>query len=141
MNRTRVTLSAVLALACLAAGCAHYTSYVRQDDGTYREQTGWLLRPMTLTDFRSFTCDKDYMVATTHLDVTYGWPKGKGAFSKDFNTIEFEGEKVKCKVVGRGLTVNGQSFGEFQEGDRVRIAPDGRVFVNDVERPAAGKAA
>ncbi|MBU2025796.1 hypothetical protein KJ912_03600, partial [Patescibacteria group bacterium] len=53
-----------MTLVWLAAGCAHYTSYVRQDDGTYREKTGWLLRPMTLTDFRSFTCDKDYMVAS-----------------------------------------------------------------------------
>ncbi|MFH1417128.1 MAG: hypothetical protein ABII12_02430 [Planctomycetota bacterium] len=141
MNRTRITVSIALTLVWLAAGCAHYTSYVRQDDGTYREKTGWLLRPMTLTDFRSFTCDKDYMVASEHLGVTYGWPKGKGMISEDFNEIEFEGEKIKCKIVGCGLTVNGKSFGEFQAGDRVRIAPDGRVFVNDVERPATGKAA
>ncbi len=140
MNRTRITLSAVLVFAWLTVGCAHYTSYVRQDDGTYHEKTGWLLRPMTLTDFRSFSCDKDHMVASDHLGVIYGWPKGKGMISEDFNEIEFTGEKVKCKVVGRGLAVNGQSFGEFEKGDRVRIESDGRVFVNDIERPAAGKA-
>ncbi len=137
MNKTRITVFVSLVLVWMVAGCAHYKSYVKQDDGTYRERTVWVTRPLTLTDFRSFTCDKDYMVASKHLDVTYGWPKGKGMISEDFNEIEFEGEEVKCKVVGRGLTVNGQSFGEFEKDDCVRITSDGRVFV---ERRAAGEA-
>lgn len=48
----------------------------------------------------------------------------------------FEGNNVDCSVVERRLIINGRLFGEFEEGDRVRITGDGKVFVNDVEQKA-----
>ena len=52
----------------------------------------------------------------------------------EFRCIVFPGRNLNCKVVGRTLTINGRSFGEFKEGDRIHIMPDGKVLVNDAER-------
>ena len=76
------------------------------------------------------------MVACTHYGVTYEWPKGKGSLSKDYQEIHFQGDKIRCQVTKRRLTIDGASFGEFSDGDRVRITSGGHVFVNDKERKA-----
>jgi hypothetical protein len=134
MARTLMTLSLTFVLALSTAGCAVATVGVRQDDGTYRttkELVWW-----SSDSYRSFTCEDDYMVATTMSDVTYEWPTGKGRFP-DWETITFNGDAMRCEVRERTLTINGRRYGEFEKGDRVRITPDARVLVNGVERPVA----
>jgi hypothetical protein len=132
MNKEQNAILIILIFCLLTAGCAKSTVRVRQNDGTYRTSTHLIFQP----DFadRSFSSSSDYMISTGFDDVTYIWPKGKGNFSKNSNEITFEGKNISCSVVERRLTINGRRIGEFDEGDRVRITGDGKVFVNDVER-------
>jgi hypothetical protein len=132
MNKEQNAILIILIFCLLTAGCAKSTFRVRQNDGTYRTSTHLIFQP----DFadRSFSSSSDYMISTGFDDVTYIWPKGKGNFSKNSNEITFEGKNISCSVVERRLTINGRRIGEFDEGDRVRITGDGKVFVNDVER-------
>lgn len=136
MNKKRTAIMKILMPCLLAAGCAQSTVRTKQKDGTYRTSTHLIFQP----DFadRSFSSGKDYMVSTGFNDVTYIWPQGKGNFSRNFNEISFKGKSVDCTVTERRLTINGRTVGQFDEGDRVRIAGDGKVFVNDVELKASG---
>jgi hypothetical protein len=131
MNKKRTVIVITLMLVLLAAGCAKSTVRVRQDNGTYRTSTHLVFYP----DFadRSFRSSEDYMISTGFNDVTYIWPQGKGNFSKNFNEITFKGNNISCSVVERRLTIDGRQIAEFNEGDKVRITGDGKVFVNDVE--------
>jgi len=136
MKKKRTAIVSILTLCLLAAGCAKSTVRVRQNEGTYRTSTHLILQP----DFadRSFSSSGDYMLSTEFNDVTYIWPEGKGSLSKKLNEISFEGKSINCSVVERRLTINGRRAGEFDEGDRVRITGDGKVFVNDVELKSPG---
>ena len=136
MNKKLTAIVTILILFLLAAGCAKSTVSTKQNDGTYRATTHLVFQP----DFadRSFSSSTDYMVSTGFNDATYVWPKGKGNFSKNFNEIRFEGKSIKCTVVERRLTINGRPVGQFEEGDRVRITGDGKVFVNNVELKSPG---
>lgn len=134
MNTRRTVLGVMLVVAMLAGGCVQATVGVRQDDGTYK-YTRELIPRSSFDDLDSFKCERDYDVASTMHGVQYAWPKGRGSLV-DYEMIVFDGKGLHCEVKERSLTVNGQSFGEFDAGDRVRIAPDGRVYVNDVERPS-----
>ena len=131
MNEKLTAIVTILILFLLAAGCAKSTVSTKQNDGTYRATTHLVFQP----DFadRSFSSSNDYMVSTGFSDVTYVWPQGKGNFSKNFNEISFKGKSIDCTVVERRLTINGRPAGQFEQGDRVRITGDGKVFVNDVE--------
>ena len=131
MNKKRTTIVTILIFIVLAAGCSQNTVRERQDDGTYRTSTHLIFYP----DFadRSFKSSVDYMISTEFDGVTYIWPAGKGEFSKISNEITFEGKNINCNVVERRLTINGSRIFEFEEGDRVRITGNGKVFVNDVE--------
>lgn len=126
-----------LMFGLLATGCAQVTSRVRQNDGTYREYKVLVLRSDLMPD-RSFSSDQDYMVATEFHGVTYAWPQGKGSLSENFEKVSFQGRRINCTVVGRRLSVNKLRFAEFEQGDRVRITRDGKVFVNDIEREPLG---
>jgi hypothetical protein len=136
MNIKQKMLTAFLMPGLLIAGCAQVTTRVRQDDGTYRTSKRLVFR----SDLpgRSFSSEGDDMVATVFHKVTYTFPKGKGSYSKNFDRISFEGRQVKCSIIGRELTVNELRFGEFEEGDLVRITYDGKVFVNDIEHKPLG---
>jgi len=131
MSNKQAAIVITLMLCVMAAGCAQSEVSTKQNDFTYRATTHLVFQP----DFadRSFSSSTDYMVSTGFNDVTYIWPKGKGNFSKNFNEIGFEGKSIKCTVVERRLTINGRPAGQFDEGDRVRITGNGKVFVNDVE--------
>ena len=131
MNKKQNAILIILIFCLLAVGCAKSTVHVRQDDGMYRTSTHLIFQP----DFadRSFSSSSDYMISTGFNNVTYIWPQGKGNFSKDSNEITFEGKNISCNVVERRLTINGSRILEFDEGDRVCITGDGKVFVNDVE--------
>ena len=129
-------LGAVVLVALLAAGCAHRipaTTRVRQDDGTYKISRGMVVMP-SLDDALSFVCKNDYDVVTMMYGVEYAWPKGRGSIV-DHERISFEGRGLRCGVHQRTLTANGKVFDDFIAGDSVRVAPDGRVFVNEIERP------
>lgn len=136
MNRSQTAVALFLMFGLLMAGCTQVKTRVRQDDGTYREQKRTVLR----SDLPglSFTCDEDYMVVHEIQGVTYTWPKGRGSLARNFNEITFENSRISCRVVGRELWVNESRFAAFEKGDRVRIAGDGKVFVNDVERKPLG---
>jgi hypothetical protein len=121
-----------LMFCLLAAGCAQSTDSVGQNDSAYRASTQLIFYP-GFAD-RSFKSSEDYTISTTFDGVTYIWPEGKGNFSKDTNEITFEGKNINCNVAKRRLTINGSRIIEFEEGDKVRITGDGKVFVNDVER-------
>jgi hypothetical protein len=136
MNNKQMTTAAFLVLSLLLAGCAQVTTRIRQEDGTYRTSRRVVFRSDLPS--RSFTSEGDDRVATEFHDVTYSFPKGKGSFSKDFDKIDFEGSQIKCRIVGRELTVNDVRFAGFEKGDLVRITSDGRVLVNDVERQPLG---
>jgi len=136
MDRRQTMLAAFLALGLLVTGCAHVTTRVRQEDGTYRTSKHWVLRS-SLFD-RSFSSKEDYMVAHEIHGVTYAWPEGQGSLSPKFDEISFQGREIKCRVVGRQLTVNDVQFVEFEKGDQVRITAEGKVFVNDSERKPLG---
>lgn len=136
MNKKQTMVGAFVMLGLLMAGCAQVTTRVRQNDGTYREYKRLVFRSDLPS--RSFSSEGDDMEATDFHNVTYTFPQGKGSFSKKFDEISFQGRKVKCSIVGRELTVNELRFGEFEKGDRVRIASDGKVFVNDIEREPLG---
>jgi hypothetical protein len=117
------------------AGCATATVSVRQPDGTYRttnELVWW-----SPDDVRSFECQDDYMVATEMWDVTYELPKGTGHFP-NLETMTFEGQGIDCEVQlsDRTLTLNGEHYGPFDPGDRVRITPDAQVLTNGFDTPA-----
>ena len=129
-------LTAFLMLGLLIAGCAQVTTRVRQDDGTYRTSKRLVFR----SDLpgRSFSSEGDDMIATEFHNVTYTFPKGKGSYSQNFDRISFEGQQVKCSIVGRELTVNDLRFREFEKGDFVRITDHGKVFVNDSEHEPLG---
>ena len=131
MSKKRTAILTILMLCLLAAGCAQSKVSTKQNDVTYRATTHLVFQP----DFadRSFSSSNDYMVSTGFNDVTYVWPKGKGNFSKNFNEIRFKGKSIDCTVVERRLTINGRPAGQFDEGDRVRITGNGKVFVNGVE--------
>ncbi len=131
MSKKRTAIVIILMLCLLAAGCAQSKVSTKQNDVTYRATTHLVFQP----DFadRSFSSSNDYMVSTGFNDVTYVWPKGKGNFSKNFNEIRFKGKSIDCTVVERRLTINGRPAGQFDEGDRVRITGNGKVFVNGVE--------
>ncbi|OHB82681.1 MAG: hypothetical protein A2Z38_11285 [Planctomycetes bacterium RBG_19FT_COMBO_48_8] len=131
MNKKRTAIVITLMLGLLAAGCAQSTANVSRNEGTHSTSMHLILRPDSAD--RSFSSSNDYMVSTGFNDVTYVWPKGKGSFSKNFNEITFKGKNLSCSIVERRLTINGRRIGEFDEGDRVRITGDGKVFVNDVE--------
>jgi hypothetical protein len=131
MNKKRTAIVTILMLGLLAAGCAKSTVSVRRNESTYRTSTHLILQP-DVAD-RSFRSSQDYMLSTEFNDVTYIWPEGKGNLSKKSNEISFEGKSISCSVVERRLTINGRMIGEFEEGDRVRISGEGKVFVNDVE--------
>ena len=126
----------LLTLVLLAAGCAQSTISVRQNDSITRTTTHLIFQP----DFadRSFSSSTDYMFSTEFNDVTYIWPQGKGNFLRKSNEINFEGKSINCSVVERRLSINGSRIAEFDEGDRVRITGDGKVFVNDVELKSPG---
>ena len=132
MNKKRTTIITILIFIVLAAGCSQNTVRERQDDVSYRTSTHLIFYP----DFadRSFKSSEDYMISTEFDDVIYIWPAGKGEFSKISNEISFEGKNINCSVVEHRLNINGSRIFEFDEGDRVRITSDGKVFVNDVER-------
>ena len=136
MNKKQSMVAAFLMLVLLIAGCAQVTTHVRQNDGTYRTSKRLVLR----SDLPSLSISSkgDDMEATEFHNVIYTFPQGKGSFSKNFDEISFQGRKVKCSIVGRELTINELRFGEFEEGDRVRISSDGKVFVNDIERKPLG---
>ena len=136
MYKKRTVIVTILMLGLLAAGCAKSTVRAKQNDGTYCITTHLILQP-DVAD-RSFRSSKDYMLSTAFNDVTYIWPEGKGNLSKKLKEISFEGKSINCSVVERRLTINGRRIGEFDEGDRVRITGDGKVFVNDVEFKTPG---
>lgn len=131
MNKKQKAIMILLMLGLLVAGCAQSTDQVRQNDGTYRTSTHLIFYP----DFadRSFSSSENYMISIEFDDVTYVWPAGKGEFSRISNEITFNGENIECNIVERRLTINEGRIFEFDEGDRVRITGDGKVFVNDVE--------
>ena len=131
MARTLMMLSLAFVVAWFAAGCTTATVSVRQPDGTYR--TSKELIWWTPDSYRSFECQEDYMVATSMWGVTYEWPKGKGHLV-NLESTSFTGDGIECQTHQRMLTLNGQEYGEFEEGDRIRITPDARVLVNGVER-------
>jgi len=137
MSNKQRTVAAFLMLSLLLAGCAQVTTRVRREDGTYRTSKRLVFRSDLPS--RSFSSEGDDRVATEFQNVTYSFPRGKGSFSKDFDRIDFEGQQVKCGIVGRELTVNDLRFAELKKGDRVRITGDGKVFVNDVARPPLGE--
>jgi intein/homing endonuclease len=120
MNKKRTAIVIILMLCLLTAGCAKSTVRVKQNNGTYRTSTHLIFQ-------------RDFVVSTGYNDVTYVWPQGKGNFSRKFNKISFEGKSINCSVVERRLTINGRQIVEFEQGDRVRITGDGKVFVNDAE--------
>jgi len=136
MSKKRTVIVIILMLCLMAAGCAQSKVSTKQNDGTYRATTHLIFQP----DFadRSFSSSTDYMVSTGFNDVTYVWPKGKGSFSRKFNEISFEGKSIKCTVVEQCLTINGRTVSEFEQGDRVRITGNGKIFVNDVELKSPG---
>jgi len=136
VSKKRTAIVTILMLCLLAAGCAKSAVRAKKNDGTYRTTTHLILQP----DFadRSFSSSGDYMLSTEFNDVTYVWPEGKGDLSKKSNEIRFEGKSINCSIVERRLTINGRRIGEFDEGDRVRITGDGKVFVNDVELRSPG---
>ena len=136
MNKKQKVIVISLILGLLVAGCAQSTDQVRQNDGTYRTSTHLIFYP----DFadRSFKSSEDYMISTAFDNITYVWPEGKGNFSKNSNEITFEGKNINCSIVERRLTINGSRIFEFEEGDRVRITGDGKVFVNNVELKPPG---
>jgi len=136
MSKKRTAIVIILMLCLLAAGCAQSKVSTKQNDVTYRATTHLIFQP----DFadRSFSSSTDYMVSTGFNDVTYVWPKGKGSFSRKFNEISFEGKSIKCTVVEQCLTINGRTVSEFEQGDRVRITGNGKIFVNDVELKSPG---
>jgi hypothetical protein len=123
----------MIAAGLVTAGCAHSTVYVKQKDGTVDKSTEVLWWPSASRD-TTFSTDEDYVVATRLGGVTYEWPKGAVSL-EGMNQIRFEGDAIRCQIDQRRLSVDGRSFGDFQKGDRVRITPDGRVFVNETERP------
>jgi len=131
MSKKQKAIVILLILGLLVTGCAQSTVRDRQDDDTYRTSTHLIFYP----DFadRSFSSSEDYMISTEFDDVTYVWPAGKGNFSKISNEITFNGENIRCNVVERRLTINGSRIFEFEQGDRVRITGDGKVFVNNIE--------
>lgn len=131
MNKKRTAIVITLILCLLAAGCTKSMVSTEQDEGTYRASTHMIIQP-GFAD-RSFSSSKDYMFSTEFNDVTYIWPRGEGNFSKNTSQISFEGTTIKCSVIERKLSINGRRIAEFEEGDRVRITGDGKVFVNDVE--------
>lgn len=131
MKNKRTAFVTILILGLMAAGCAQSTIRTKQNVGMYRATTHLVFLP-NFAD-RSFSSSTDYLVSTGFNDITYIWPKGKGNFSKNFNEIRFKGESIDCTVVERRLTINGRPAGLFDEGDRVRITGEGKVFVNDVE--------
>jgi hypothetical protein len=136
MNKKQNAILIILIFCLLAVGCAKSTVRVRQNDGMYSTSTHLIFQP----DFadRSFSSSSDYMISTEFGNVTYIWPEGRGNFSKNSNEITFNGKNISCIVVECRLTINGSRIGEFDEGDRVRITGDGKVFVNDVEFKAPG---
>lgn len=136
MNNKQMATAGFLVLSLLLAGCAQVTTRIRQEDGTYRTSKRLVFRSDLPS--RSFTSEGDDRVATEFHDVTYSFPKGKGSFSKDFDKIDFEGSQIKCRIVGRELTVNDVRFAGFEKGDLVRITSDGSVLVNGVERQPLG---
>lgn len=134
MTRKIILLSLMCAFAFVIVGCVVATVTVRQDDGTHktsREIIWW-----SSDSWRSFECQKDYMVASDFQGVTYEWPTGKGHMP-DLQTITFEGEGIECVVKNRTMILNDNKYGAFKEGDKVRITPDAKVLVNDVEHPPA----
>jgi hypothetical protein len=136
MNNKRTAIVIILTLCLLAGGCGQSTVHVKQDEDTYSTSMHMIFQP----DYadRSFSTSKDYMLSTEFNDVTYIWPEGKGSFSRKLKEISFEGKSIKCSVIERQLKINGRQIGEFEEGDRVRITGDGKVFVNDVELKSPG---
>jgi hypothetical protein len=131
MDNKRIAIVIILTLCLLAGGCAQSTAHVKQDEDTYGTSMHMIFQP----DYadRSFSISKDYMLSTEFNDVTYIWPEGKGNFSRKLKGISFEGKSISCSVVGRILTINESQIAEFEQGDRVRITGDGRVFVNGAE--------
>lgn len=136
MTTTRIMLPAALVLPMVALGCAHSTTHVRQEDGTVRTTSRLIWRLPSSQD-RTFTSDEDYTVISEFHGVRYEWPKGTG-FLKSLDEMYFRGDAIRCKVVKRELLVDDRSFGEFEPGDCVRIAADGRVFVNGKRRSSIG---
>ena len=136
MSNKRTPIVTILMFGLLATGCAKNTVRAKQYEGTFRATTHLVLQP----DFadRSFSSSSDYTLSTEFNGVTYIWPQGKGNLSKKSNEISFEGKNISCSVSKRRLTINGHRAGEFEEGDRVRITGDGKIFVNDVELKSLG---
>lgn len=131
MDNKRIAIVIILTLCLLAGGCAQSTVHVKQDEDTYGTSMHMIFQP----DYadRSFSISKDYILSTEFNDVTYIWPEGKGNFSRKLKEISFEGKSINCSVIERRLTINGQQIAEFEQGDRVRITGDGKVFVNGAE--------
>ena len=120
-----------LLLGLLICGCEQNAVQVNLNDSLYNTSMHLILQP----DFadRSFSSSNDYSVSTQFNEITYIWPVGKGNFSSKLKEISFEGNNISCSVVERRLTINGRQIAEFEQGDRVRITPEGKIFVNDVE--------
>jgi len=136
MNNKRTLFVIILMLCLLTGGCAQSTVHVKQDEDTYGTSMHMIFHP----DYadRSFSINRDFMLSTEFNDVTYIWPEGKGNFSRKLKRISFEGKSINCNVVERRLTINGQLIAEFEQGDRVRITGDGKIFVNGAELKTPG---
>jgi hypothetical protein len=136
MSKKQTAIAATLMLGLLAAGCAQSTTNASRNNTTYDTTMHLTFQP----DFadRSFSSGKDYSLSTGFNGVTYIWPEGKGNFSKKSNEISFQGKNIKCTVVKRRLTINGRRIADFEEGDRVRITPEGEVFVNGKKLDSPG---
>jgi hypothetical protein len=135
MTTSRIMLLAVLVISMIAAGCAVSTTSIRQKDGTVRTTRHLVWLPSL--QFRTFTSDEDYMIAWEIHGVQYVFPKGTGTW-ESLDQISFRGDTIRCKVLKRELFVDDRSVGKFEPGDCVRITGDGRVLVNEKERPSTG---
>ncbi len=133
MKANLTVVMMVFLLFLLGSGCAKSTVRVQKKDGTCQTKEYLVFWP-GIPDYRSFSSDEDYMVATEIRGVTYAWPQGKGKMSDNFNQVNFKGPRINCLVVGRRLEIDGRRFAEFEKGDKVRISGDGEVFVNDSPR-------
>jgi hypothetical protein len=136
MNNKRAAIVTILMFGLLAAGCAQSTANVSKMDSVYSTSMHLIFQP-GFAD-RSFRSSRDYSLSTEFNNVSYIWPEGKGKFIKKSNEITFEGKSINCSVVERRLTINERPAGQFEEGDRVRITGDGKVFVNEAELKSPG---
>jgi hypothetical protein len=53
--------------------------------------------------------------------------------------ISWSGGGHTLEVAGGKIKLDGKAHGTVKQGDTVRLAPDGQLFVNDERREATGK--